>query len=100
MTYDVLDQVLGITLRPTEAVEFDSQNGPGDWLADSGRVRFDGNMVGKNSCWSHPCLRLTHKVVQQVFHGLVDGNKLNREGVTAVWAMTHGATYVPDWRGK
>jgi hypothetical protein len=59
---------------------------------------FDPKVGEYNYKWSHPCLRLAHKVVRMAWFGQSELNKVPHLDLEAVWSMTPRCTLVRDWR--
>lgn len=98
VTYDELDTIFGITAQPTST----------DWLrikeplvflsSTTGGIQFKPGVSLYNRIWSHPCLRLAHKVIRQAFYGQIDMNKVTKDSLGFLWAMTSASDGIPDWK--
>ena len=97
LSFVELDNIFGITAAPTDYV-WDAENRHYDfWQASTGEV-FNTIVTQYNYKWSHPCLRIVHKVIRMAFLGHVEVNKVHTTDLQCMWSMTADSPYIPDWK--
>lgn len=101
MSYEDIDTALGITKRPSSPAEWDEAQDYYTFWYHSTRTRnYDPQAGEYNYKWSHPGLRLAHKVVRMAFHGQSEINKVPYPDLYAIWSMTPECPLVWDWRAQ
>ena len=97
LSYIELDNIFGITAAPTGHV-WDTEYGHYDfWQASTGE-QFTTINTQYNYKWSHPCLRIVHKVIRMAFLGHTEVNKVHTTDLQCMWSMTAQSPYIPDWK--
>ena len=99
ITYDELDTTLGITKPASSDEEWGEAQGQINfWCHSTRTITFDLKAGEYNYKWSHPCLRLAHKVIRMAWLGQPEINKVSHLDLEAVWSMTPQSTLVKNWR--
>ena len=63
------------------------------------RAPFNSRAGKYNFSWSHPCLRILHKVIRLSFLGQTEVNKVPTTDLQCIWSFTPGCQWVMmNWR--
>jgi len=97
LQYDQLNAALGITKYPSSDEAWGNTNEQFDfWCYSTSMREFDAKKGEYNYMWSHPCLRLAHKVIRMAWLGQSEINKVPHLDLETMWTMTPQCTLVKD----
>ena len=100
MSKEQLAHIFGVTAAPTIGwidVSKGLIEGPVQFWIDATRVPFDAHKGQYNHSFTHPSLRLCHKVLGGSFFAQAEVNKVPLKDLGYLWCLTPESPVVPNW---